>query len=330
MEIVSRKDVWFLTIDPILNDEIGRDLATSWQRVRPAILAALDKNLTSKDAHWANVCVFMCTGRFSPKMRYPTILINMLYPAKADWARGANAIKEIISEQGGHCPSIEFVYGSLNTSAPFRFSSPEINHEHISPGKPLDLNDIKKRTLGGDSIGILNSDGSGSVGGCILLDDPSHKLRPRLCLLTCHHVVATADKKANTEVFKQHLALRSMKSSRTAAYAQMQSPSKEDYERIFHHITDEIEKFQNSHDVMLKQNGGELEFVIPHQRSAFLSIQASLTMLKRRLTLLLSKEKPIGSVIASSGIRIAEFVEGEGKAVQRKMDWAIVEFEDEA
>ena len=159
----------------------------------------------------------------------------------------------------------------------------------------------------GNSVGVHNSRGSGSVGGCILLDDPEYNLRPRLCFLTCHHVVATADIKTNLGASMQPLPLVGMKSQETAAYGQMRSPSKDDYEKTLQSLKVKLDRVRQ---IDLKSN------------------RACPRKPDRRLNLLLAQQQPIGSVIASSGIRVAECTEG-GSVFRRKMDRAIVEFDDE-
>ena len=113
VEIISHQDSWNLTINAVLNDEIGKEVSASWAKVRVPILAALGQNLESKDAHWSTVCVFMCNGRDLPRARYPTIVINMRYPAKADWTAEMSTIKGILSEHGVTNLRVEFGYGGL-------------------------------------------------------------------------------------------------------------------------------------------------------------------------------------------------------------------------
>ena len=161
VEIVCHERSWRLTIDPILK-ATGIEVAASWEKVKPEIIQALDENLLSKDARWSNVCVFMCTTRDYPKTKLPTIVVSIAYPAKKDWQKVITAIKGILSSKHVNNIRVEFVYGGLE----FSYS----NYDNA-----LDLYGFSTETVSSNSFGVDNREGSGSVGGCILLDDPRYK-----------------------------------------------------------------------------------------------------------------------------------------------------------
>lgn len=174
---------------------------------------------------------------------------------------------------------------------------------------------------------MVGIDGSGSVGGCILLDDPAYKHRPRLCLLTSHHVVQPHTMQSNPSAFKQALTLQH-KTSSLSRMSMMRSPSMKDYNNTVAYLEDNISRDGITLAKMLHRNQNSEEFHTPQDIRNYNKTKEQLNGARKQLDLLRSQEHPIGKVIASSGIRVEEFQEGVEK-IKRRMDWAIVEIDDE-
>lgn len=57
VEIVDSRKFWCLSLSPILGNQTGLDVETTWRQVKPRVLQVLNNHLCTSEAQWSTVCV---------------------------------------------------------------------------------------------------------------------------------------------------------------------------------------------------------------------------------------------------------------------------------
>ncbi|KAI4146956.1 MAG: hypothetical protein LQ340_005743 [Diploschistes diacapsis] len=283
---------------PISKSDGGEAIAAGWQRSQDAIAALLSKRLERPCATWSYASIFLC-GRIGGKL-VPTLVIKIdgtsYRSAQANWKQLELELKDLLRRYGGTNIEVEFAYGKLHTQI-------------LEPTIP-----IRAETMPGDSIGIAgDSIHSGTLGGFVGLYKPDWK-EPRLCAVTCHHVVRPEER--SSDAFANVLDLQPT-CSEDARASIMRSPSAFDYDSVM----GELGKALRLHVTRI----GELEaekqrqdgFLVPFSQRTLDSTLQRKSDVEKQIEIFKPRSGIFGRTIACSGFRLNN--------KESKMDWALVE-----
>ena len=277
---------------PIPDGEEGQQIMNSWSDIQESILVILRQQLQGPGAQWSTLCLFMCGRDQSSARPTAVVTIDGLYgSATHDWSGTRLKMLYIFQQKGLSNFDIEFTFGRIRSSA---------------------ITTVSAETKNGDSIGIVGDPhSSGSIGGFVTLAHPSFP-KPRLCAITCHHVIRTED--PENEASRQPVLQLAPGNVGTVT---MRSPSECDFNDTMADLQAQLKSLENdireAEEKLHRQDG----FLIPREQKGLDNDRKASQGLRDEINMLQQKAPPFGQVIASSGLRKSKD--------NHKLDWALIE-----
>ena len=293
VEILNLQFAYQLKIYPLTGPNSQR-ISDDWTHSQVDVVRSLDYYLKDTSARWSTAGVFMC-GQTLDKAK-PTLVIKIdgrvNRKAEANWKSLELNLKQQLAKWNLSTLEVEFSYGRL------------------VPDLAVPISTEKKV---GDSIGIIGSTKSGTLGGFIGLD-MGRKAPMRLFATTCRHVTRPEDRQGAD--FRKTLPLQDS-SSIDSRITPMRSPSQTDYNDTLNALTNEMRLCDESITKIEAEREEQGGFLTPARLRQLNRERESLPRLQSQSAVLTSKAGNFGRTVCSSGIRAGKYSE--------RMDWAMIE-----
>ncbi|KAI4141176.1 MAG: hypothetical protein LQ340_007705 [Diploschistes diacapsis] len=265
-----------------------------WKKIYPGILNILQTNLENSDARWSSLTAFLC-GPEEVKSK-PTVVVTIdgtiIGRANANWAQLTLQIQSVLTKNDLQDWEVEFAYGKVS----------------FSRAVP-----IMSTRNAGDSLGVVDTKFTGSMGGFIGLSTVSNT-QMRWCAVTAHHVVRPEPE--DTVEFQSDLLLQPQDTSHPRA-VKVRSPSPGDYKDTLARLIKELDMNGKTREGLEVRRAKQHRGLSARQESEAKELENVQRKLEEKLAWLTSREQPFGRVVACSGLHANER--------SHMLDWALVE-----